>query len=103
MITGSPRANMWLDVPADCRFESSVLSEDEIRMVIGHPGKDGHTLEIRREALRRLHAVAGDTLEALDNGSWLDTNDTRISEPGQTVSNPSTPGAGIDPPGLSQE
>jgi hypothetical protein len=81
MITESPRAHLWLDVPDNCRFESSVVAEDEVRMVIGHPLKDGHTLEMGRDALRRLHAITGDTLEAMNNGSWMNTNTTQISEP----------------------
>lgn len=83
MTFTNPRAHLWLDVPADCRFESSVLSENEVRMVIGHPTKDGHTLEMEREALRRLHTVTGDTLEAMDNGSWKDTTAAWISEPAE--------------------
>ena len=79
MTFTTPRAQLWLDVPADCRFESSVHSENEVRMVIGHPTKDGHTLEV----LRRLHTVTGDTLEAMDNGSWRDTTAAWISEPAE--------------------
>lgn len=82
MIAESPRAHLWLDVPADCRFESSVVSENEIRMVIGHPATDGHTLELEWEALRRLHTVTGDTLEAMDNGSW--SNAVWVSDPAQS-------------------
>lgn len=83
MTFATPRAHLWLDVPADCRFESSVLSENEVRMVIGHPTRDGHTLEMEREALRRLHTVTGDTLEAMDDGSWRDTTAAWISEPAE--------------------
>lgn len=83
MTVKNPRAHLWLDVPADCRFESSVVSENEVRMVIGHPATDGHTLELELEALRRLHTVTGDTLTAIDNGSWVATATVWVSDPAE--------------------
>jgi len=45
-------------------MEGAILSEDEIRLVFGDPGKDGHTFEISRHALARLHSLTGDLLES---------------------------------------
>lgn len=79
-----PRAHVWVDIPDDCRFESTVIAEDVARVVIGHPAADGHTLEPRREALSRLHTVLGNTIEAMDNGTWVEGT-TWVSDPAETA------------------
>lgn len=81
MTATRPRANVWVSIPEDCRIESAIIAEDDIRMVIGHPAEDGHTLEAKTETLRRLHAVIGDTLDSMDNGSWANTSAVWVSDP----------------------
>lgn len=65
MITESPQAHLWLNIPATCRIEGQLITGDELRFVFGDPRADGHTLEFDRGALERFHALAGDLLGAV--------------------------------------
>jgi hypothetical protein len=60
--SSTPRAHLWLDVPAECQIESEIVAHDEYRFVLGDPRADGHTLGFERVALERFHAAAGDLL-----------------------------------------
>lgn len=62
MISTTPRAHLWLDVPAQCPIESEIIAHDEYRFVLGDPRADGHTLGFERASLERFHAAAGELL-----------------------------------------
>jgi len=64
MIANAPLAHMWLTVPAGCRIEGELITEDELRFVFGDPRADGHTIEFDRKALERFRALIGDLLNA---------------------------------------
>lgn len=62
MVSKTPRAHLWLDVPAQCPIESEIVAHDEYRFVLGDPRDDGHTLGFERAALERFHTAAGELL-----------------------------------------
>ncbi len=66
MITTTPRAHLWLDVPAQCPMQSEMIAHDEYRFVLGDPRADGHTIGFERASLERFHAMAGDLLARVE-------------------------------------
>jgi hypothetical protein len=66
MITTTPRAHLWLDVPAQRPMQSEMIAHDEYRFVLGDPRADGHTIGFERASLERFHTMAGDLLARVE-------------------------------------
>jgi hypothetical protein len=68
MLTESPRAHIWLDVPDTCRMEAQFITQSEFRLVFGDLRADGHTLVFDRDALKRLRTLVNEVLETVAPG-----------------------------------